>query len=317
MNNNLRFSIIIPTYNEEEDISRTLTHLVRQDYDDFEIIVIDDSTDSTPDIVKTFADTGVVLVRPEERKGRCEARNIGIKISSGDVLIVLNADVLLPEDFISKISAHYDNGYDAVGVVNSVQNMDNMYARYVGLHSYKKARDGTYDKREALLNNIWWTEAFSVRKNMALKTSLFPEGYLVPIVAGEDVRFVDELRRLGCKGLFDKNIDVKHIAPDNFVDYWRVRKGRGAGTPQIRLFVDGWSKNKVLLAILTKLILRMGKVILLIPGLLYAVRLSRYSTHAQILEVVRMYYCWLIEQVAFSVGEFESFIDIVNKNKRL
>jgi glycosyltransferase involved in cell wall biosynthesis len=51
----MRFSIIIPTYNEERDIAATLEALLGLDYPDREIIVVDDSSDRTPEIVGGYA----------------------------------------------------------------------------------------------------------------------------------------------------------------------------------------------------------------------------------------------------------------------
>lgn len=315
MNDELRFSIVIPTYNEEKDIARTLDSLTSLEYKNREIIIVDDSTDNTPSIVKEYEDKGVVLIKPEVRKGRCEARNIGIHASTGDIVIILNADVLLPIDFISRIKEHYDNGYDAVGVMNLVQNLDSTYSRYVGMHNHRKEERGVFEERKEKLNDLWWTEGFSVKKDMLMQTSLFPSGYIVPIVAGEDVRFVDELRKLGCKGVFDRDIVIKHIAPSTLDEYWHIRKGRGAGTPQIRLFIDGWSKEKVFNVLVIKSVIRFLKFITLIPMLKYGHSLAKFSEHKGLFETLRMSYCWAIEQLAFSVGEFQSFFKILRKER--
>ena len=71
----MRFSIIIPTYNEERDIAATLEALLGLDYPDREILVVDDSSDRTPEIVGGYARQGVRLIHPGGG-GRCEARNL-------------------------------------------------------------------------------------------------------------------------------------------------------------------------------------------------------------------------------------------------
>ena len=50
----MKFSIIIPTYNEEGEIAATLEAILDVDYPDQEIIVVDDSTDRTPEIVRRY-----------------------------------------------------------------------------------------------------------------------------------------------------------------------------------------------------------------------------------------------------------------------
>ena len=82
----MKFSIIIPTYNEAADIAATLEALLGLDYGDKEIIVVDDSTDRTPEIVRRYVDRGVRLIHPGGG-GRCEARNLGIREAAGEVVV--------------------------------------------------------------------------------------------------------------------------------------------------------------------------------------------------------------------------------------
>ncbi len=302
------FSIIIPTYNEEKDILETLDSIAKQSYKKYEVIIVDDSDDTTPKIIEDYKKIKVKLVKPSKRLGRCEARNIGILKSVGDVCIILNADVRLPFDFIMNIKNHYENGYESVTVLSEVQNMTNCYARYIGLHHFLKLKNKIFLKRVKTHHNIWWSEAFSVKKSIIMKTSLFPSGYVMPIVAGEDVVFADELRNTGCKGIFDENIIVKHKAPDNIIDYWHVRVGRGVGTPQIRYFINKWSLKKIFLIILLKAMLRLLKVFTILPILQYAIKLARFSKSKYFfIEVIKLSYCWFVEQLAFSYGEFKCF----------
>src|SRR3990167_6012515 len=101
----MKFSIIVPTYNEEKDITPTLEALSTLDYPDYEVFMVDDSTDSTPEIIERYKDRGIKLIHPGG-VGRCEARNIGIKMATGEVVVILNADVQIPRDFLQKIKKH-------------------------------------------------------------------------------------------------------------------------------------------------------------------------------------------------------------------
>lgn len=310
------FSIIIPTYNEEKDILETLNSISKLSYKKYEVIVVDDSNDTTPKIVQDYKKIKVKLVRPSKRLGRCEARNIGILESIGDVCIILNADVRLPFDFITNIKKHYENGYESVTVLSEVENMDNCYARYIGLHHFLKLKNKIFFKRVKTHHNIWWSEAFSAKKSIIMNTSLFPSGYIMPIVAGEDVVFADELRNKGCKGIFDEKIIVKHKAPDNMIDYWDVRVGRGVGTPQIRYFINKWSLKRIFFTISMKTILRLFKILTILPMLQYATKLTRLSKSKYFLiELIKLSYCWLIEQLAFSFGEFKCFYILLKQKK--
>jgi glycosyltransferase involved in cell wall biosynthesis len=246
------------------------------------------------------------------RRGRCEARNLGIESALGDVVVILNADVLLPSNYLTKIARHYDAGYDSVTVLSQVKNMGDLYSRYVGLHYFRKLSRGVFEERKTTFNGIFWSEGFSVRKSLLDQSSLFPSGFPVPIEAGEDVRFVDELRTLGCKGIIDDSIVISHIAPSSFKEFWSVRKGRGAGTPQVRIYIDGWSYHKLFVFLVMKLFMRIIKVLTIVPGVNYVAELTNLSPEKpKILEGLKLYWCWLVEQTAFSIGEFKSFFKIL------
>jgi glycosyltransferase involved in cell wall biosynthesis len=90
-------SIIIPTYNEEKYLPLLLQSIKFQDYKDYEIIVSDaDSEDATRKIAKKF---GCKVVRGGlPAKGR----NNGAKHAKGEILLFLDADVILPKGFLSE-----------------------------------------------------------------------------------------------------------------------------------------------------------------------------------------------------------------------
>jgi uncharacterized protein (DUF2126 family) len=72
-------SIVIPARNEVRDIAATLDTILAIDYEPKEILVVDDSTDETPDIVVRYAGRGVRLIhREQNRNGCCGARNLGM-----------------------------------------------------------------------------------------------------------------------------------------------------------------------------------------------------------------------------------------------
>lgn len=312
----MKFSIIIPTYNEQKDIINTLNAIATQTYRNIEIIVVDDSTDNTYEILKNYKRFPINLIKPQKRYGRSEARNIGLKNSTGNVCIILNADVLLPKSFIEKIKVHYDQGYEAVTVYSEVENLKNNYARYVGLHHYWKIKRKVYKKREKNLNSLWWCEGFSVKRSVAMKTKLFPSGFSIPIVAGEDVAFVNDLRKLKCRAIFDDTISVKHKAPDTFKEFWSTRIGRGEGTPQIRSFIDKWSLKKIFIIITIKSLIRLIKFLTIIPMLIYCIRLGQFSNERNyVLEILTLCRLWFIEQLAFSVGEFKCLINLIHHRK--
>jgi glycosyltransferase involved in cell wall biosynthesis len=304
----VKFSIVVPTYNEENDIGKTLDSLIALDWPSFEILVIDDSTDRTGEIVRGYAASGVRLIRPVKREGRCGARNLGILESSGEVVLILNADVRLPKDFLKCIAAHYERGADYVLVRSVVENQEHLFARYV-------ETVGIFDYCGKNPRQMEWTEGFSCRRQVALDAGLFPTGFAVPLCAGEDGVFGDNLRRLGAKKVIDFDIVCTHIAPASLGEYWYIRKGRGQGSPQVRRFLQGWSFARIATRATGRMIRTALMTITMIPMIWTCYRYSQKSPRG-VADVLPFCWAWLVEQVAFSVGEWQSWWQIYQVEKR-
>jgi glycosyltransferase involved in cell wall biosynthesis len=86
------FSIIIPLYNKESFIENTLKSVFSQAFTNYEIIIInDESTDKSEDIVLTFNDERIQIYS-QKNQGASAARNLGIKKSKGNFIAFLDAD---------------------------------------------------------------------------------------------------------------------------------------------------------------------------------------------------------------------------------
>ena len=98
-----KFSILIPAYNEEHSIVSCLNSLFSLNYDNREIIIVDDaSTDYTAGDVKTFSEKGIVLVQREKNGGRAAALNSGLQKATGDIIITTDADTGVPPDWLHR-----------------------------------------------------------------------------------------------------------------------------------------------------------------------------------------------------------------------
>lgn len=89
---NFQVSVIIPLYNKERTIKRSLNSVVNQTFQNFEIIVVDDgSTDGGADIVRQYNDSRIRLVW-QENAGPGAARNRGVSEAQYDLVSFLDAD---------------------------------------------------------------------------------------------------------------------------------------------------------------------------------------------------------------------------------
>ncbi|HEY4479569.1 MAG TPA: glycosyltransferase family 2 protein, partial [Candidatus Paceibacterota bacterium] len=102
-------SVLIPAYNEEENIESTIKSVVFNDYQKKEIIVVDDgSTDSTARIVAHLAVvySGIKLIRTPNN-GKATAIRIGMEVSTFDVCVIMDADTIFKKNTISKLVARF------------------------------------------------------------------------------------------------------------------------------------------------------------------------------------------------------------------
>jgi len=108
-----KVSIILPARNEEKFIEKCLDSLIKQDYDNYEIVTINDSSnDSTGDIIKKYSEKfpKVVFVdakpKPDGWIGKNWACIEGYKKASGDLLLFTDADTVHTSSVISLAVSH-------------------------------------------------------------------------------------------------------------------------------------------------------------------------------------------------------------------
>jgi glycosyltransferase involved in cell wall biosynthesis len=91
----IEFSVIIPLYNKETTILKTLDSVLAQTYPHFEVVVVDDgSTDRSAELVTSLADSRIRYFK-KENGGPSSARNLGVEKAEKEWLLFLDADDLL------------------------------------------------------------------------------------------------------------------------------------------------------------------------------------------------------------------------------
>jgi cellulose synthase/poly-beta-1,6-N-acetylglucosamine synthase-like glycosyltransferase/peptidoglycan/xylan/chitin deacetylase (PgdA/CDA1 family) len=95
--------IVVPAYNEEVVIERAVRSLAASDYEDFEVVVVDDgSSDRTAEIVSGLELDNVRLVR-RDNGGKAAALNTGIEVTDSDVVVMVDGDTLFEPDTLQKL----------------------------------------------------------------------------------------------------------------------------------------------------------------------------------------------------------------------
>ena len=100
----MRYSIIIPVYNRPDEVDELLNSLTQQTVRDFEVIVVEDGSSVTCEhVVKRYEQQLNVRYFNKPNSGPGQTRNYGAERSSGEYLLILDSDCILPPDYLAAI----------------------------------------------------------------------------------------------------------------------------------------------------------------------------------------------------------------------
>ena len=197
-------SVIIPARNAEATIGRVLSAWRRPGAAAAELIVVDDaSTDGTAEIASGRADRVIGLA---VCRGPAAARNEGARISRGDILLFVDADVLAPPSCGDRVIRAFaaDPGLDAVfgsyddrpSEPNFLSQFKNLLHHYVHQHSAEEAR-------------TFWAGCGAIRRKVFFDAGGFSESYAAPSI--EDVELGYRLKAAGRTIRLLKDLQVTHL----------------------------------------------------------------------------------------------------------
>lgn len=195
-------SIVIPLYNKQQYVRTAIESVLRQTWQNFEVVVIDDgSKDASADIVATYNDPRIRLIRQENR-GVSRTRNRGIEEAHGELICFLDADDWYDKNFLATIVSmaqqYPDNTFYATNFRAVFEHRPEDWDRddQPGT-AFEWVND--FYRRRFLTGGIFHTDSFAAKKAdlMALQPC-FPPGESL----GEDqdlaFRLVDRLKLIYC-----------------------------------------------------------------------------------------------------------------------
>ena len=126
-------AVIVPAYNEEKVICKTIKSVLASSCKDFEVIVVDDgSRDATAEVARrTFADDPRVKVFVKPNGGKATAGNFGLRQTDAEVVVCIDADTVLSKDAIPLLVRHFaDARVGAVAGAAVVGNKINLLTQF-------------------------------------------------------------------------------------------------------------------------------------------------------------------------------------------
>ncbi len=213
-------SIIIPAYNSERTIGKSLEACQAQDYpnDRFEIIVINDgSRDGTEKIIKYY---DVRYICHQGNKGPASARNTGWKNAKGDYVFFLDSDCIPDRDWLSKTMAHYTReDIVCVGGRYGIANEESLLASCIYTEFLVR-----YSRMPGFTKYIG-SHGYSFRKNFLERIGGYNEEYTA--ASGEDNDLAYRILASGYKPMFDQEIVIRHYFPTRLLSYLKTQMIHG------------------------------------------------------------------------------------------
>jgi glycosyltransferase involved in cell wall biosynthesis len=121
-----KVSVVIPTFNRANAISRAIDSTLQQTVSDIEVLVVDDaSTDATSEVVEAYDDDRIEYIRHSQNQGANAARNTGIEVANGEYVSFLDSDDELHPEHLEKVLAALAESSDCcIGAFTSFKRVD-------------------------------------------------------------------------------------------------------------------------------------------------------------------------------------------------
>jgi len=208
-------SIVIPSYFRQIDLSELFDSILMQTITPVEVIVVDDTPNDSIKIVCEGYElkfkkinTDLKYIRNPKERGITIARNVGVEIALGDIIIFLDSDTIFHQKYIEKILEVFNDNSNALGVqgwiinhaeYNKINYLMKIFAKIFYLH-YNTKNSCNFMEYPIILSNIincTWLSG----SNMAYKKDVFNE-----------FRFDEKLKgyATGEDKLFSHSIFQKH-----------------------------------------------------------------------------------------------------------
>lgn len=208
-------TIVIPTKNCEKTIKGLMKSIRKLNYDKYEVIIVDSSSDKTPEIAKSFG--ARVINSPSNKREANKARNIGVRKAKGEIIAFTDGDCEVDKNWLKELIRGFENNNIAV-VGGSISALgDSFFKRYHDLAFRtgipKINEEKVLSEKDFFEKQLFTNYELPVGMNMAIKKEIFKK-----------------------VGLFDENMDYLE---ENEL-FWRIlKKGyKIKCMPKARIFHD-------------------------------------------------------------------------------
>lgn len=208
-------SLIIPVKDPDQRFQKCLAHIARCNPSPMEVIIVLDGDRGQP--IPTADMTNLRTIRLHDTGGPGRARNTGAREARGDILLFIDADVLVPADILRRIRNDFAGSVrpDAVfGSYDDKPPAGNHVSQYKNLLHHFVHQNASPDAF------TFWTGCGAILRKRFLEVDGFSEEYRQPSI--EDIELGYRLKEAGATILLDKTIQVTHLKQWTLPDLLRT-----------------------------------------------------------------------------------------------
>ncbi len=201
-------SIIVPAYNRSEEIDEFLSSFVKQSSKNFEVVIIDDgSTDNLKEVIKKYQSVLTLRYFYQQNKGPGTARNLGMSKANGDILVFIDSDCTVPEEYIENLERHLNTeNFDAFGGPDTYRDDFPPFLKAVNYSMTSFiGTGGTRGSNKSVAK--YYPRSF----NMGIKRKVYEKiGGMNELRHGQDMDFSNRIYKAGFKIKFLPDVYVYH-----------------------------------------------------------------------------------------------------------
>jgi glycosyltransferase involved in cell wall biosynthesis len=236
-----KISIVIPTYNRASVLERTIRHLAGQEYppDRYELILVDNSTDETPEVAERAAAQTPFPVRLFRGAARLPAmkRNLGLREATGEYVLFMNDDAWADPTLLREHARTHAAHTEPIAVLGHVDQSDeipyNAFQEWYRPFAYQLLA-GREDRPVPYF--FFWTMNLSVpRREMLERNLVFHEDWAE--IGHEDVELGYRWTRAGRQIIYNPRARCDHYHPHSLDSACRLQEGIGRGLRDLELLI--------------------------------------------------------------------------------
>ena len=215
----MTYSFIIPVYNRPDEVDELLDSLTRQTVTDFEVVVVEDGSQTTCEAVcQRYEGRLDIKYFKKENSGPGQTRNYGVERAEGKYMLILDSDVVVPEGYLEAVEAELQRDpCDAFGGPDSAHPSFTPTQKAISYSMTSFFTTGGIRGGKKKLDKFY-PRSF----NMGVRRDVYQRlGGFSKMRFGEDIDFSIRIFKAGCSCRLFPGAWVYHKRRTDFRKFWR------------------------------------------------------------------------------------------------